>query len=294
MGSLVPFDPLSSSFLCGIPYNFLARTQGHGSLSVTADSEEVGAEASRMLDDDHATAWVSADLGGGSVKIEFDFGEPKLCDTLVIAANNWQPADGIEIDLWAGLIDVGAAAVESGPGLDSVVRPDSDFITEDQELRLENSLNHSPFRFTPTVIRSGRITIDTTSGNGPDSILEAAFLYAGLNLDVGKVLGPNTLTFEPLSPTTRSIGGGGSWTPRFPYRRNDFPLSFLLALNSAAVNAWTGGPKRGLKTFFWPKTLDLDSFSSSAYFGGIPASSKSPRIAPGVGTLTSTEIVELR
>jgi hypothetical protein len=199
----------------------------------------------------------------------------------------------MQIELWDGPVGVGPADIDSGAGLDCVVRPDSDILTEDQRLRLVNRLNHSPFRFTPTVIRSGRITIDTTSGNGPDSALEAAFLSASLDIGVGKVLAPNTKTDEPLSPTTRSVGGGGSWTPRFPLRKNDIPLSFLLATNSAKVNAWMGGPARGLKTFFWPNPNDLESFSSSAYFGGIPAASKSPRIAVDVAT-ASAEIVELR
>ncbi len=293
MGSLVPFDPLSTSFLCAIPPNFLALTQGHGGLSVNASSEEVGGEASRMLDDDHAEAWLSSDLGGGSVVIEFDLGEDKLADTLVIGANNFQPPDGMQVEIWDGPVGVGAPVVDSGPGLDCVVRPDSDFLTEDQRLRLVDRLNHSPFRFAPTVIRSGRITVDTTSGNGPDSILEAAFLYAGLNLDVGIGLDANTITFEPLEPTTRSKGGGGSSTPRFRLRGNDFPLDFLLNNNSAIVKAWMGGKDAERKAFFWPTPLDLQSFSSSAYFGGILTASKSPRIASGVAT-ASAEIVELR
>jgi len=292
MGSLVPFDPKTTTFLLALPFNFLALTQGNDGLSVTASSSAAGTDASMMLDDNHAQAWRSDGLGATQI-LEWDMGVPTLIDTFALAGNNLRPANGKRVEMWDDVVDSGIKVVDSGAGIDCVVREDSDFIEEDQDLRLVDRLNISPFRFSAAMVRGIRVTIDTSGGNGPDSFVEVAFPYAGLSLDVLDCLSANGVTFEPLTPTTTSVGLGGSWTPRFPGRKNDIPLSFLDSGDSADVNRWIGSRKLGLKSLFWPTPNDLPSFTASAFFGTIQASGKSQRISNTIAQV-NVEIVEQR
>lgn len=261
---LQPFNPLTDKFLYAPAYNFAARGQGSSALEISADSEAVGAEADHMEDDNCQTAYLSGALGGDIV-VEVDLGENIKMDTFALAYNNLQLPNGMRFQAYSGISGTGQI-FDSGVGLDCIVRDDDSVISDHAQELLDEVLNISPVRMPVIEPRGLRVTFDTAAGNGVDDFLEICFVYAGLDIDVDNCLSENAVTFERLSPTTPSIGLGGSSTPRIPGRHNDVPLSFLDSPSTAKLTTVIGTKRQHHKVFFWATPYDLSTFPASAFF----------------------------
>lgn len=287
---LIPFAPGVDA--CGVllvkPPNRAQILQGG---VVTATSTASGFDAADLAYDDGARPWRSGVLGG-SITVEATFPAVEA-DFVALVGTNVQVPDGY---VFTGEL---ATSPVVGPvvDLDPVVRTDDSSLPPLAAKLLAARLSIVPHRFaTPTVIDTARWVFDTTSGNGLDLFLQAAYVFVGTAVGFRfSLLDGNAVTHESLAREVRTAGARAEEVPRFPVRSQVLNPNFLDAAQDGELVEWLGSGDRASKGMAWRTPEDLDTFAPDAFFGKLGPSVQRRQRRGGIIALgTSTTFKEAR